>query len=71
MIYQWWEDEYRGRIADYLRVNDLAGIVDRAYQRGLRIVLWLSAVLVVVSLAFVKRGEASPAKGHDGGSPHR
>jgi len=58
-------------------VDDLAGIVDLAYQHGLRIVLWLSAGLVVVSLAFVplfvKPGAAppSPAKGHGGGSPHR
>ena len=34
-------------------VADLAGIVDRAYQHGLRIVLWLSAGLVFVCLAFV------------------
>ena len=51
----------------------MAAIVDRAYQHGLRIVLWLSAVLVVVSLAFVllnaKRGEASPPGDRDGESP--
>jgi len=61
----------------YERELPMAGIVDRAYQHGLRIVLWLSAGLVVVSLAFVplfvKPGGAAPstAKGRDGGSPRR
>ena len=33
-------------------VDDLVGIVGRAYQQGLRIVLWLSAGLVVVAPFF-------------------
>lgn len=41
-------------------VADLAGIVDRAYQHGLRIVLWLSAGLVFVCLAFVLLFVKSP-----------
>ena len=36
-------------------VDDLAGIVDRAYQSGLSVVLWLSAALVLISLVLVLR----------------
>ena len=41
-------------------VADLAGIVSRAYQHGLWIVLWLSAGLVFVCLAFVLLFVKSP-----------
>lgn len=58
-------------------VDDLAGIVDGAYQSGLSAVLWLSAALVLISLflvlRFVKPGEASspPVAAHAAESPHR
>jgi len=58
-------------------IDDLARIVDQAYQNGLRMALWLSAGLVVVSLAFVLRfvkpsSAPPPSAGVDGGgSPHR
>ncbi|HET9522714.1 MAG TPA: MFS transporter [Terrimicrobiaceae bacterium] len=58
-------------------VDDLAGIVDRAYQAGLSVVLWLSAALVLVSTAlvlrFVRPAEASPPSvaAHAAESPHR
>ena len=46
-------------------VKDLAGIVDRAYQSGLSVVLWLSAALVSISIVLVwrlvKPSAASPA----------
>lgn len=46
-------------------VDDLAGIVDRAYQSGLSVVLWLSAALVLISIVLVWRlvrpGAAPPA----------
>jgi hypothetical protein len=36
-------------------VKDLTGIVDRAYQSGLSVVLWLSAALVSISIVLVWR----------------
>jgi hypothetical protein len=36
-------------------VDDLAGIVDRAYQSGSSVVLWLSAALVLISIVLVWR----------------
>ena len=36
-------------------VKDLAGIVDRAYQAGLSVVLWLSAAPVSISIVLVWR----------------
>ena len=37
------------------QVGDLAGIVSQAYLDGLQVVMWFSAVLVVVALALVLR----------------
>jgi hypothetical protein len=60
-----------------VEMDDLADIVDHAYQYGLRMALWLSAGLVVVVfllvLRYVKAVPApSPSVGGDGGgSPHR
>ena len=60
-----------------VEVDDLAGIVDRAYQSGLSAVHWLSAALVLISLflvlRFVRPGEASPppVAAHAAESPHR
>jgi hypothetical protein len=39
----------------WAEVKDLAGIVDRAYQSGLSVVLWLSAALVSISIVLVWR----------------
>jgi hypothetical protein len=58
-------------------VDDLAGIVDRAYQFGLSVVLWISAVLVLIALLLVLRfvrpssTPSVPAAAHAGESPHR
>jgi MFS family permease len=58
-------------------LDDLASIVDRAYQFGLSVVLWLSAALVLIALAlvlrFVRPGLTPPvpAAAHAGESPHR
>lgn len=38
-----------------MEVEDLAEIVDRAYQSDLSVVLWLSAVLVSTSIGLVWR----------------
>jgi hypothetical protein len=55
-----------------VEMDDLADIVDDAYQYGLRMALWLSALFVVVSLVLVLRcvraaPTALPAAPRDGG----
>ena len=58
-------------------IGTLAISLDRAYQAGLGVVLWLSAALVLVSIAlvlrFVRPGEASPlpVAAHAAESPRR
>jgi hypothetical protein len=60
-----------------VEADDLASIVDHAYQFGLRMALWVSAGLVVVSLVltlrFVKPAPAPGplAPGDAAASPHR
>ena len=41
-----------GRAAE---LDDLAGIVERAYHSGLSVVLWLNAALVLISTVLVFR----------------